>query len=80
MLCSYFLGPLSSCNIEKKASGPSFFALHTWKIDLKRFGPLFLNFSETLVVDLEYLIELSLFNLSLVDESQVQNLLKLLRK
>ena len=27
MLCSYFLGPLSSCNIEKKASGPSFFAL-----------------------------------------------------
>ena len=53
---------------------------HTWKIDLKRFGPLFINFSETLVVDLEYLLELSLFNLSFVAESKVRNIIKLLKE
>ena len=54
--------------------------MHTSQEHSEDFAAFFSTFCETLVLDLEYLLELSLFNLSFVDESQVQNLLKLLRK
>ena len=53
---------------------------HTWKIDELLFGVLFIYLSETLFVNLEYLLELLVFNLLFVDKSKVRNLIKLLRK